>query len=247
MAAAYRILGYDDVHHGLEVVFTSPLDYEVLQRASDATFPFLRTYTGIPFTRADWDEVFGRCEAVTDVASFFAPQLVEAYPEAKVVLVVRDEEGWLRSTRQSLEMVFDPVAKVFHRWVEPAIGSYSGPAAARFHAGWFRGDTVEGAMANARERYREHNDTIRKMVPPERLLEFQLADGWAPLCEFLGKEVPDVPFPRVNEAAEFEAMKPRILKMHWASFKRIYGWRIVTVAVAVLGVGLAFRRGLLSG
>jgi len=239
VAAAYRILGYDDVHHGLEAVFTSPLDYEVFLRASDATFPFLRTYTGIPFTRADWDEVFGRCEAVTDVAAFFAPQLIEAYPEAKVVLVERDEESWLRSSRTSLEMVFDPFAVWFHRWVEPAIGSYSGPAAARFHAGWFRAYTVEDAMANARERYREHNETIRKMVPPERLLEFKLADGWGPLCEFLGKEVPDVPFPRVNEAAEFEEMKGKMLALHWASFKRIYGSWIAGAAVAALGIGMA--------
>jgi hypothetical protein len=236
VATAYRILGYDDVHHGLETIFTSPQDYEVFQRAADATFPFLPTYTGVPFTRADWDEVFGRCEAVTDVASFFAPQLIEAYPEAKVVLVVRDEEAWLRSTRQSLTELFTPFAVWFSRWVEPALGSYVGPGAWRFHAGWFRADTLEGAMANALGLYREHNETIRRMVPPERLLEFRLADGWAPLCEFLGKEVPDVPFPRVNEAAQFQEMKPRILAMHWASFKRIYGWKIVAGSVVALGM-----------
>ena len=53
-----------------------------------------------------------------------------------------------------------------------------------------------------RRTYTEHYAHIRAKVAPKRLLNFHPKDGWAPLCEFLGKDVPeDVPFPRVNEAA----------------------------------------------
>jgi len=98
-------------------------------------------------------------------------------------------------------------------------------------------------MANARERYREHNETIRRMMPPERLLEFKLADGWGPSCEFLGKEVPDVPFPRVNEAAEFQEMKGKMLALHWASFKRINGsWIAIIVCSDTKDDGMLGRR-----
>jgi len=132
LAEAYRILGYQDVHHGLPAVLHSPSDFRVFKRAADATFPTLPTYTGTPFTRRDWDEVFGPCEAVTDIAAFFAPQLVEAYPEAKVVLCERprgDVEAWFRSIDAVFDMTFGPVASFFIDVVEPIVGSPCGPAA----------------------------------------------------------------------------------------------------------------------
>ncbi|KAI9155763.1 Acetylxylan esterase [Paramyrothecium foliicola] len=53
--------------------------------------------------------------------------------------------------------------------------------------------------AHGRETYDRFYDDIRAAVPPEQLLEFQMKDGWAPLCEFLGKEVPDIAFPFAND------------------------------------------------
>ena len=140
------------MHHGLDAVFRTPQDFEVLQRAADATFPTLATYTGRPFSRAEWDAVFGRCEAVTDLAAFFAPELLAAYPDAQVVLVERDEDAWLRSMRVPVEMVLAPASRVFESWVEPALGSYSGPASLRMFEGWIRAGTVAGALTAARAR-----------------------------------------------------------------------------------------------
>ena len=53
----------------------------------------------------------------------------------------------------------------------------------------------------AKMRYREHYELIRRIVLKERLLEYKLGGGWEPLCDFLGKEVPDVEFSKVNETA----------------------------------------------
>lgn len=58
----------------------------------------------------------------------------------------------------------------------------------------FQARTRDEFKANARSVYIEHYKTIREVTPPERLLNFRLSQGWEPLCEFLGKPVPDVPF-----------------------------------------------------
>ncbi|KAK3385696.1 hypothetical protein B0H63DRAFT_544128 [Podospora didyma] len=245
MAAAYRTLGYQDVHHGLDAVVDSPSDFTVLSRAADATFPYLKTYTGKPFAREEWDEIFGPCEAVTDLASFFGPALVAAYPEAKVVLVERPVNAWLKSFDVSLVMCFGPLAQFFIKIVEPLIGSPAGPASLKFQSGWLEADDLANARARAPGVYRRHYETLRRIVPRERLLEYRLGDGWAPLCEFLGKEVPDVEFPRVNEAEEFKKLPVKMMWKHWEAAKRIYGRWVVGAAVVGLGVLVARRNGVL--
>jgi hypothetical protein len=245
VAAAYRILGYDDVHHLLEVIFSHPEDYDVFDRASDAFFTGLTTFKGGPFSRADWDAALGRCEAVTDLGGLFAEQLVDAYPDAKVVLVERDVESWFRSVLVVIDYIYNPVAEVFARVEAPLLGTKIGPASQKFHRGWFAAQTKESATVGARERYREHNDMVRRKVAPERLLVFKLSDGWGPLCDFLGKEVPDVPFPRVNEAEEFKKMGGKVLAFHWRNLKRIYGRRFLAVAAVGIGVVAARYQGLL--
>lgn len=180
----------------------SPSDWQIFDKAADATFPNLPTYTGKPFTREDWDQLFGPCEAVTDVASVFAPQLLEAYPEAKVVLVQRDIERWYKSLDDSvLKSLWGPVPEFFVSYVEPLLGSVAGPANRKMMYGFFGANDVDTIRLKARDSYRQHYQYIKETVPPENLLEFNLADGWEPLCKFLGKDVPDMPFPHANEAA----------------------------------------------
>ena len=72
-------------------------------------------------------------------------------------------------------------------------------------------DTFDGRFEErdyAMEVFERHNDAVRRRVPPERLLVFDVREGWEPLCDFLGVEVPDDPFPRLNEARE---MRRRLL------------------------------------
>jgi hypothetical protein len=66
-------------------------------------------------------------------------------------------------------------------------------------------DTFDGRFedrAYAMELFERHNEAVRLRVPPERLLVFEVREGWAPLCDFLGVEAPDEPFPRLNETRE---------------------------------------------
>ncbi|KAF4963648.1 hypothetical protein FSARC_8353 [Fusarium sarcochroum] len=91
IAKALTMLGYKDVYHGIEAM-ESP------------------SHWSLPFTREEWDELWGHCEAVTDVGSAFAPQLIEAYPDAKVILTGEEarqkgRETYERHHRVIREMV----------------------------------------------------------------------------------------------------------------------------------------------
>ncbi|KAH6884539.1 hypothetical protein B0T10DRAFT_493344 [Thelonectria olida] len=201
---ALTILGYQDVYHGIKAI-DSKEDWAIMDRAADASFPVLPTYTGQPFTRGQWDELFGHCEATTDVAAVFAPQLIEAYPEAKVLLVIRDFDKWFASVDKGiLSNLWSPVAEFSINYVEPVLGSITGISARKQMLGFFEAHSYEECHANARKAYDRHHRVIREMVPPERLLEYRMGEGWEPLCEFLDKAVPDVEFPWVNEAAELQ-------------------------------------------
>ncbi|KAJ6445153.1 hypothetical protein O9K51_03557 [Purpureocillium lavendulum] len=209
LAAALRILGVGRVHHGLEV-YQKEFNYQwkIFSRAADATFPVLPTYTGKPFSRAEWDEVFADYDAVTDVASFYAMSLIHAYPDARVILVERDIDRWHESIGQVMKSWENPWARRAARWLGPIAGSDSGRASLKFQLGWTESKHAEDMHKNARAAYTRHYREIRAAVPPEQLLDFQLKDGWEPLCHFLGKDVPAVPFPHINDAAAYaEFMK----------------------------------------
>ena len=57
--------------------------------------------------------------------------------------------------------------------------------------------------ANAKDVYLKHYEKIRQLVPPERLLEYHIQDGWDPLCRFLNQSVPQIPFPSGNGIETF--------------------------------------------
>lgn len=100
MLRALEILGYGGVHH-LGQIWWAPREWAFLDRAADASFPSLPTHAP-GLAPVDWDEMFGGNEAVTDAAGIFAAQLIEAYPDAKCVLVVRDFDAWARSVDETL-------------------------------------------------------------------------------------------------------------------------------------------------
>ena len=100
MKAALHILGYDDVYHGTDV-YSNIQDCDMWIDALGAKY-FGR---GKAFGRAEFDKLLGHCAALTDgPANCFGPELVDAYPDAKVVLVERDFDAV--STSSSVECVF---------------------------------------------------------------------------------------------------------------------------------------------
>lgn len=71
--------------------------------------------------------------------------------------------------------------------------------------------------------FREHIEKVKTFVPPERLLVFDVSQGWGPLCAFLGKPVPDIPFPHLNDRCADAShlfrfsgrCRPLLYNMHW--------------------------------
>ena len=222
---ALQILGYSKVHHGWEACEAEDLQWQwpIFDRANDATFPNLPTYRGIPFSRTEWDEVFGQYDAVSDIASFYAESLIPAYPDAKVILVERDIDNWYKSIVPIVQDSTNPRHRKFVTKLCNFTGYGSGPVCFRMQQGWTRSESPNDVVKNLRSAYIRHNKYVRENVPSGQLLDFQITGGWEPLCQFLGKEVPNLPFPHVNDSSEYKARSKRLgHKIMKAAAKKVF-------------------------
>ncbi len=139
----------------------------------------------------DWEELLAGYVATVDwPASMFWRDLSEANPDALVLLSVRDSPAqWHQSADQSIlpyaRMALAPEwreGRDFLTLLERFTGSRQ----------WDNATTLKTA-------YERHNEAVRQSVPPQRLLEWRVTDGWTPLCEALGLPVPTTPFPWNNK------------------------------------------------
>jgi hypothetical protein len=129
------------------------------------------------------------------------------YPEAKVIIVEREIESWFNSFQIAWPLYTRPIVYKIARKLDAQVDANL----SLLHAitvGWFGAKNRKQLLANERIVYRKQNEEIRKITPPERLLNnFKLKDWWGPLCEFLGKDVREgIEFPRVNDTGEYEKM-----------------------------------------
>ncbi|KAH3970784.1 hypothetical protein HBI25_136480 [Parastagonospora nodorum] len=242
IAQALEMLGYQGVHHGIQAI-SSPIEWELFSKASDSFFPILPSYTGKPFTRDDWDVVFGPYEAVTDMASFFATQLIEAYPETKIILVERDIEGWYKSMEEAIfSTTWGLRADLIINVLGPLYGLNGGRAIRKIMLGYYGVKNVDEMRRVAKDRYRRHYAEVRAAVPPERLLEFRLEDGWEPLCGFLGREVPREPFPTKNKRAEHVERVRHKQNFFFKHVAKRFAKNAVLGAFAVGALSLVFQK-----
>lgn len=162
------------------------------------------------------------------------PELIDAYPDAKVILTIRDLDAWHRSSETTIMGIIDSrllnfLALLdtffFKRWLRMSYLMLYGQ---------FQSD--ETFRKRGKEIHAAIHDEIRHMVPKERLLEYRLGDGWDPLCKFLGRDIPEMPFPRINESAEFTE---RGVVMAKRAMLRI-AKRAFPVLAALAAVGGAF-------
>jgi hypothetical protein len=153
----------------------------------------------------DWEAIFGEHESTVDwPGAFFYRQLADAYPEAKVVLSVRDPEAWERSMLTTIwDTIYgqSPAALLSkaRELVDPDWQAYIRLMARMWAAqGIFSGpELLPGQLAGAIARYQEQ---VQRNIPEDRLLVWSVGDGWEPLCSFLEVDVPDTPFPRLNDS-----------------------------------------------
>jgi len=148
----------------------------------------------------DWDALFARYRSSCDWPQcHFWRELAAHYPEARVILTVRDEARWHASIRRTIfeHLAGDPdpadAAAVLHRNMTRTLIYEQA-----FGGRWRDEEHVRGV-------YRRHVEQVRREIPADRLLVYDVACGWEPLCGFLGVPVPDAPFPNVNSTAEFRS------------------------------------------
>jgi hypothetical protein len=234
LAEAYRILGYH-THHGIEDVLGNP--WELIEQAAESTWPTVpHARPRAPFTRSDWDELWGsKYDIVTDLACPFVDQLIVAYPNAKVVVVQRDFDSWWVSYKAGvLDNLFTPTQKIFVFLIGNVLGSRAAEAMLKVNYGLFRARNVSEIEAHARETYDEYYKKIREMVPAEKRLEYKMGDGWEPLCQFLGKDVPNVPFPRLNDSKmRTKGQRQGEMGVFLSSAKKIGPWVLGITAIVV--------------
>lgn len=242
LAKALTILGYKNVCHGINIVDHAPLSIiRLFDRAADACHPALPTYTGQKFGIEDWEELYADCEASTDVAGLFSSQMMECYPDAKVILVIRPFEQWYESMNDGVfNIIFGRPADFVCGVVEPILGTSYLAIGRKLILGLFDAKNVHEIRANARSIYDRHHARIMEAkATPSELLIFDLKDGWAPLCQFLDKPVPEEAFPRVNERAAIQAKMLEIMQRDaMYAVKKSIPWLMTAVAVGAVAAYL---------
>ncbi|BFZ61737.1 hypothetical protein YB2330_002812 [Saitoella coloradoensis] len=210
MCEALRQLGYETYH--MTSLFENALDADMWRDAVEAKY----FGNGMPFERKEWDQLLG---AVTDFpCAAFAPELIAAYPDAKVILTLRDVDSWYTSTINSIVKGMNhPGMKVLAQIDYVFLRRWYGMVS-RMMDGFFEGSFER----NGKRVFKEHYEKVREVVPKENMLEYTAGQGWGPLCEFLGVEAPSTPYPRVNETASFDERIQLILKKSlWQSVKPV--------------------------
>ncbi|MEZ5818612.1 MAG: sulfotransferase [Hyphomicrobiaceae bacterium] len=183
---ALEMLGFGPCHHM----------FEVRDRPEQISF-WAAAARG---ERSDWDTVFEGFRATVDWPSaYFWKPIAAHYPKAKVILSVRPVEDWVKS---------------IHATIHESLNSRSARATElQRQQGEMAYDIIErrtfggrlGDAEHAAAVFRAHVDEVRATIDPARLLVYDVAEGWEPLCRHLGVAVPSEPFPRTNSTDEFRA------------------------------------------
>jgi Sulfotransferase domain len=192
---ALERLGYAPCYHMRDLLADLPAGLPLWEAAAEGT--------------PDWKRIFGKAQSTVDWPSArFYRELIELYPDAHVLLSVREGAGWAKSMRDTVWGIYHGDSVIHHtsdarRVPDPLWRRYTDLMMKLTweEGGALAGDTSEDAgLIVAMERW---NAEVKRTVPPERLLVWDPREGWEPLCEFLGASVPDEPLPRLNDTQSF--------------------------------------------
>jgi hypothetical protein len=213
---ALEQLGFGPAYHWVNVL--ADLDQvELWNRALDGEAP--------------WEVFEGHASTVDWPGGYFYRELMEAYPEAKVLLSVRDPQKWEPSFRDTIvamrhgESLMRLLASArgeidprWRRYLELVDRMFWGPQGT-FAAGY-------AEPAQLIEQMIAHHDEVKRTVPAERLLVWEVGEGWEPLCEFLEVDVPAEPLPHANDRDTF------LERVSYGAIDALQAWREERVAAA---------------
>src|SRR5260370_31025436 len=192
LKSAWEKLGFGPCYHMLEVM-EKPDHLEMWHRLA----------FGGPM---DWDLLFKDFQSAVEwPAARYWRELVDHYPQAKVLLSVRDADAWYKS-----------VTDTIYRGMTMRLPD-SVPETRRKQMAMSRKIVLEDTFGgrfedktHAIEVFNRYNQAVRETIDPARLLVFDVKEGWEPLCRFLGVPRPDEPFPRLNDTATMQALMKQV-------------------------------------
>ena len=215
MKAALERLGFNPCYH-METVLKSP--------------SHLKFWHDVAMGQAvDWHQIFAGFEAAVDFpASSVYKELLAVYPHAKVIHTVRDPDRWYDSTYETIYQMKDIFPHWMRRyvpWVRHFVEMGDGMFWDRLFDGQFDN------RARTIQLFNEYTEEVKRTVPAERLLIFNVKEGWQPLCQFLDRPVPDVPFPHKNDRS--------VMLRRFQAIRLVI--RVVPTALAGLFLFLSYR------
>ncbi|ORY95358.1 hypothetical protein BCR43DRAFT_492858 [Syncephalastrum racemosum] len=142
----------------------------------------------------------------------FLEQLMEKYPDAKVILTERSADSWYTSVKNTI-----------YKFAKEKLVPDDAPQHIKDNTAMINTIVLDGAFGDKpglfedealmKQKFLEHNAWVKANVPADRLLVMQTTElNWEALCGFLGKDVPDEPFPRSNSTAEIKEKAAEIMK-----------------------------------
>jgi hypothetical protein len=162
---------------------------------------FIQGWIGAAEGKADWDKIFsGYAATVDNPGCNYWKELAAHYPDAKVILTVRDADKWFESTNETIH------SAEFARFMK------NSPFGEMIQKTMW--DRMENRMQDREHMVRffnRHSAEITASIPAERLLVYQVSDGWEPLCEFLDVPVPDMKFPHINSRNETKELLAHLM------------------------------------
>lgn len=180
---ALEQLGLGPCHHMVEVLQKPELSAKWTALAKGA--------------EPDWECLFAGYNVQVDwPGARVWEQTAQAFPDAKVLHNERPEDDWWKSFSTT-------IAKMFQRRGDIDMPPHIAAQMDAFESWVFEDFPEYGNRDAAIAAYRRNNEKVRDLIPADRLLVFNVREGWAPLCAFLDMPVPATPFPRSNPRDEF--------------------------------------------
>lgn len=208
--AALEQLGYGPCYH-MKIT---------LKRYHHMKF-FMRAWAG---KEVNWKKFFRKYNSVVDwPACAYYKELMKEFPEANVLLNMRDPESWYESMKETIYAI------------QPAFPFWFPKVVRRLHDEIIWNGSLKGVFEDREKAlavYRQYIEDVKSTVPADRLLVYNVKEGWKPLCDFLGVPVPEgKSFPHINERKSFKQL---ILLL------KILNWLVPLVVLA--GVALLIMR-----
>jgi Sulfotransferase domain len=162
---------------------------------------FIKDWISAAEGRADWDSIFrGYSATVDNPGCNYWKELAAHYPDAKVILTTRDADKWFESTNETIH------SAEFARFLE---NSPFGEMIQKTL--WNRMENRMQDRSYMVEFFDRHCADVIESIPAERLLVYQVSDGWEPLCRFLDVPVPNMEFPRINSRNETKELMAQLM------------------------------------